>query len=117
MSDIASTNAPSTFSAFSSTLCLAVSIRDNRVKIEPGREYLSRRGERVMITAVDPEGQWPVHYVVLTGPYKGVGARDGSRLTREGRASLLPDGNSPDHWNDLVAEYVPPVPAGDEHRE
>jgi hypothetical protein len=116
MSDIDSTNAQSTFLAFRTNFTLIISIRHNHVKIESGREYLSRRGERVMITAVDPEGQWPVHYVVLTGPYKGVGARDGSRLTREGRASLLPDGNSPDHWNDLVAEYVPPVGARDKNQ-
>ena len=95
----------------------AANIRGNRVKIEAGREYLSRRGERVMITAVDPHGLWPVHYVVLTGPYKGVGARDGSRLTREGRACLLPDGSSPEHWNDLVAEYVPPAETNDNTKE
>lgn len=76
------------------------------MKLEVGRDYKSRRGERVRVTGIDPEGLWPVHYVVLTGPYKGVGARDGSRLTREGRARLLPDGTSPDHSNDLVEEYV-----------
>ncbi|MDB5393070.1 MAG: hypothetical protein JWM91_576 [Rhodospirillales bacterium] len=78
---------------------------------------MSRRGERVLITAIDPEGVWPVHYVVLTGPYKGVGARDGSRLTRDGRARLLPDGTSPDHWNDLVAEYVEAGEAHDKTQE
>jgi hypothetical protein len=76
----------------------------NIVKIEVGREYTSRRGERVLITAIDAEGLWPIHYLVLTGQYKGVGARDGSRLMRNGRANLLPDGTSPDHWNDLVGE-------------
>ena len=76
------------------------------MKLEAGHVYKSRRGERVLVTAIDPEGVWAVHYIVLSGPYKGVGARDGSRLTREGRARLLPDGSSPDHWNDLVEEYV-----------
>ena len=75
------------------------------MEIEVGREYRSRRGERVLITAIDPQGLWSIHYVVLTGRYKGVGARDGSRLTHNGRTCLLPDGTSPDHWNDLVAEY------------
>lgn len=87
------------------------------MKIEVGREYRSRRGERVLITAIDAEGVWPIHYVVLSGPYKGVGARDGSRLTRDGRARLLPDGSSPDHWNDLVAEYVENAEAQDNVEE
>jgi len=74
------------------------------VKLEVGKQYLSRRGERVLVTAIDPTGRFPVHFVVLTGPYRGVGARDGSRLTREGRFLLRDDGSSPDHWNDLVAD-------------
>ena len=74
------------------------------MKLEVGKEYWSRRGERVLVTEIEPQGLWPVHFVVLTGPYKGVGARDGSRLMRNGRSQLLPDGASPDHWNDLVAE-------------
>lgn len=74
------------------------------VKLEVGREYWSRRGERILVTAIERTGLWPVRFVVLSGRYKGVGARDGSRLTREGRAQLYTDGTSPDHWNDLVSE-------------
>jgi hypothetical protein len=87
------------------------------VKIEVGREYKSRRGERVKVTAIEPQGLWSVHYVVLSGPYKGVGARDGSRLTRDGRARLRPDGTSPDHLNDLVEEYVETAGAGDDTKD
>jgi hypothetical protein len=77
------------------------------VKIFVGREYLSRRGERVLVTAIDAEGDFPVHFAVLTGRYKGVGERDGSRLTRDGKALFSAGGNAPEHWNDLVSEYVP----------
>ena len=74
------------------------------MKLEVGKQYYSRRGERVLITSIDRDGRFPVHFVVLTGPYRGAGARDGSKLTREGRFLLRDDGTSPDHWNDLVAE-------------
>ncbi len=75
------------------------------MKIEVGREYLSRRGERVVVTAIEPQGRWPVRFEVLSGRYKGVGVRDGSRLTLEGRSQLGEDGSSLDHGNDLVAYY------------
>jgi hypothetical protein len=78
------------------------------VDLQVGKVYLSRRGEQVRITEIEPRGLRPVHFVVLTGPYKGVGTRDGSRLTRNGRWLLLEDGTSPDHWNDLVAEWAGP---------
>ena len=84
---------------------------DDGVKLEAGKQYLSRRGEHVLITAIEPEGRFPVRFVVLDGPYKGAGARDGSRLTIEGRFQLLEDGTSPEHWNDLVAEAREPAPA------
>ena len=74
------------------------------MKLELRNQYLSRRGERVLITAIEPEGRFPVRFIVLTGPYRGAGARDGSKLTREGRFLLRDDGSSPDHWNDLIAE-------------
>jgi hypothetical protein len=74
------------------------------VKLEADKQYLSRRGERILITAIEPEGRFPVRFVVLTGPYRGVGARDGSKLTRDGKFLLREDGTSPDHWNDLVTE-------------
>jgi hypothetical protein len=74
------------------------------VKLKTHRQYLSRRGERVLITAIEPSGPFPVRFVVLTGPYQGAGARDGSKLTRAGRFLLRDDGTSPDHWNDLIAE-------------
>jgi hypothetical protein len=77
------------------------------VKIFAGREYLSRRGERVLVTAIDAEGDFPVHFVVLTGRYKGVGERDGSRLTRDGKAGFSAGENAPEHWNDLVGECAP----------
>lgn len=73
-------------------------------EMQVGRQYYSRRGERVLVTAIEPKGRFPVRFVVLTGPYKGVGARDGSRLTVDGRFLLRDDGSSPDHWNDLIAE-------------
>jgi hypothetical protein len=76
------------------------------VKLQIEKQYLSRRGERVLITAIEPEGRFPVRFVVLTGPYRGAGARDGSKLTREGRFLLRDDGTSPDHWNDLIAEVT-----------
>jgi hypothetical protein len=84
----------------------AVGGSEFEVKLEVGREYWSRRGERVRVTAIEPRGIRPVHYVVLTGRYKGVGSRDGSRLTRDGRMQISEDGESADHWNDLVAECV-----------
>ena len=74
------------------------------MKIEVGKAYLSRRGERVLVTAIDPQGDLPVHFVVLSGRYKGVGARDGSRLTRNGRALFSAEGNAPEHLNDLIEE-------------
>jgi hypothetical protein len=73
--------------------------------VEAGTEYRSRRGERVLVTAVEPTGLWPVHFVVMDGPYKGVGKRDGSRLTIEGRSMASKDGTLRDHLNDLVAEW------------
>ena len=74
------------------------------MKLAVGNQYLSRRGEHVLVTAIEPDGRFPVRFVVLTGPYRGAGARDGSKLTREGRFLLRDDGTSPDHWNDLIAE-------------
>jgi hypothetical protein len=78
------------------------------VELEVGKDYLSRRGEQVRITEIEPQGLRPVHFVVLTGRYKGVGAKDGSRLARNGRWLLQEDGTSKDHWNDLVAEFESP---------
>jgi len=74
------------------------------MKIEAGKVYLSRRGERILVTSVEESGPWPVHFVVLDGRYKGVGMRDGSRLTIEGRALSYVDGAPRDHWNDLTIE-------------
>jgi hypothetical protein len=74
------------------------------MKIEAGKVYLSRRGERILVTSVDASGPWPVHFVVLDGRYKGVGMRDGSRLSIEGRALPYVDGAPCDHWNDLTME-------------
>jgi len=71
--------------------------------VEAGKEYRSRRGERVLVTSVEPTGEWPVHFVVLDGPYKGVGSRDGSRLRIDGRATQPVEETFRDHWNDLVA--------------
>ncbi|MDB5396367.1 MAG: hypothetical protein JWM91_3873 [Rhodospirillales bacterium] len=78
------------------------------VELEVGKDYWSRRGEQVRVTAIEPQGLRPVHFVVLTGRYKGVGANDSSRLTRNGRWLMQEDGTSPDHWNDLVAEFEGP---------
>jgi hypothetical protein len=74
------------------------------MKIEAGKEYLSRRGERILVTNVEASGPWPVHFVVLDGRYKGVGKRDGSRLSIEGRTLSYVDGVPQDHWNDLTME-------------
>ena len=52
--------------------------RGNGVILEAGKVYRSRRGERVLVTAVENTGPRPVHFIVLDGPYKGVGRRDGS---------------------------------------
>ena len=75
------------FFVFRVTLSLKTTVRGGGVKLDAGHVYKSRRGERVLVTAIDPEGVWAVHYIVLSGPYKGVGARDGSRLTREAARS------------------------------
>jgi hypothetical protein len=75
------------------------------MRIEAGKEYRSRRGERVLVTEVEPGGLWPVHFIVMDGRYKGVGRRDGSRLTIDGRATLPTGPNPTDHLNDLVAEW------------
>ncbi len=78
--------------------------RGEAVELQVRREYWSRRGERVLVTAIDAEGPFPVHFVVLTGPYKGVGATDGSRLMLNGRFLAPENGVWQDHLNDLVAE-------------
>jgi hypothetical protein len=52
--------------------------------LEVGRQYRSRRGERVLVTAIDLAGAWPVHFIVMDGRYQGVGLRDGSRLKING---------------------------------
>jgi hypothetical protein len=76
------------------------------MKIQAGKEYRSRRGERVLVTAVEESSPWPVHFIVMDGRYKGVGKRDGSRLTIDGRA-LAPDaGSRRNHWNDLIAAWT-----------
>ena len=75
------------------------------MRVEAGKEYRSRRGERVLVTEVEPSGDWPVHFIVLDGPYKGGGKRDGSRLTIEGRSMAPKDRVFRDHLNDLVAEW------------
>jgi hypothetical protein len=75
------------------------------VIVEAGRQYRSRRGERVLVTAIDPDGAWPVHFIVMDGRYKGVGIRDGSRLKINGRATEPVGEAFADHWNDLVAEW------------
>ena len=72
------------------------------MNLKVGEDYLSRRGEQVRITEIEPNGLWPVHFLVLTGPYKGVGAKDDSRLMRDGRWLLPKDGKPQDHGNDLV---------------
>jgi hypothetical protein len=75
------------------------------VRVEAGKEYRSRRGERVLVTEVEPTGTWPVHFIVMDGPYKGVGKRDGSRLMIDGRATAPVRGVFQDHGNDLVEEW------------
>jgi hypothetical protein len=75
------------------------------MKVQAGKEYRSRRGERVLVTRVEVSGPWPVHFVVLDGRYKGVGEKDGSRLRINGRATVALDGRQYDHWNDLVGEW------------
>jgi hypothetical protein len=73
--------------------------------VEAGRQYRSRRGERVQVTAVDTVGDWPVHFIVMDGRYQGVGLRDGSRLKLNGRATEAIAETYVDHWNDLVSEW------------
>jgi uncharacterized protein involved in tellurium resistance len=80
-------------------------MRENGVILEAGKVYRSRRGERVLVTAVENTGPRPVHFIVLDGPYKGVGRRDGSRLTIDGRATEPVNGVFEDHLNDLIAEW------------
>ena len=75
------------------------------MKIEAGKEYRSRRGERVLVTAVEDIGLWPVHFIVMDGRYKGVGRRDGCRLRIDGRSTEPKNGCYDDHWNDLVEEW------------
>jgi hypothetical protein len=75
-----------------------------KVIVKAGRQYRSRRGERVLVTEIDPTGAWPVHFVVMDGRYQGVGLRDGSRLKINGRATEPVGEAFADHWNDLVAE-------------
>jgi len=76
------------------------------VILEAGKVYLSRRGERVEVTSVERTGDWPVHFIVLDGPYKGVGHSDGSRLRINGRATEPVNGIFKDHPNDLVTEWL-----------
>jgi len=75
------------------------------VIVEAGRQYRSRRGERVQVTGIDTVGDWPVHFIVMDGPYQGVGLRDGSRLKLNGRATEAVAEGYADHWNDLVSEW------------
>jgi hypothetical protein len=83
--------------------------------LEAGRQYRSRRGERVLVTEIDPVGAWPVHFIVMDGRYQGVGRRDGSRLMINGRATEPVGESFTDHWNDLVAE-CPPDPSNSNAR-
>jgi hypothetical protein len=76
------------------------------MKIQAGKEYRSRRGERVLVTAVEESSPWPVHFIVMDGPYKGVGKRDGSRLTIDGRALASNAGKCRNHLNDLIAAWT-----------
>jgi hypothetical protein len=76
------------------------------VILKAGCEYRSRRGERVLVTAVDSAGPWPVHFVVMDGRYRGVGLKDGSRLKTNGRATEPVGESFADHWNDLVKEWA-----------
>jgi hypothetical protein len=46
-----------------------------------------------------------VHFIVMDGPYKGVGKRDGSRLMIDGRATAPVRGIFRDHGNDLIEEW------------
>jgi hypothetical protein len=80
-------------------------MRGNEVILEAGKIYRSRRGERVLITSIEPSGDWPVHFIVQDGRYKGVGLRDGSRLRIDGRARASANGIFKDHLNDLIAEW------------
>jgi hypothetical protein len=73
--------------------------------VDAGRQYRSRRGERVLVTEIDPAGAWPVHFIVMDGRYQGVGLRDGSRLKINGRATEPVGESFADHWNDLVEEW------------
>jgi hypothetical protein len=73
--------------------------------LEVGRQYRSRRGERVLVTAIDLAGAWPVHFIVMDGRYQGVGLRDGSRLKINGRATEPVGEAFADHWNDLIEEW------------
>jgi hypothetical protein len=75
------------------------------MKVQAGKQYLSRRGECVLVTAIEESSPWPVHFVVMDGPYKGVGKRDGSRLTIDGRALAPDEGSHRDHLNDLIAAW------------
>jgi hypothetical protein len=84
------------------------------VKITAGKIYISRRGERVLVSSVEARGEWPVHFVVLDGRYKGVGQHDGSRLRIDGRAKEPVDGVPVDHWNDLVVEAASDEAAANE---
>lgn len=59
----------------------------------------------MLVTAVETTGPRPVHFIVMDGPYKGVGKRDGSRLTIAGRATEPINGIFEDHGNDLIAEW------------
>jgi len=59
----------------------------------------------VLVTAVENTGPRPVHFIVLDGPYKGVGRRDGCRLAIDGRATEPVKGIFKDHHNDLIAEW------------
>jgi hypothetical protein len=75
------------------------------VIVEAGRQYRSRRGERVLVTEIDPVGAWPVHFIVMDGRYQGVGRKDGSRLKIDGRATEPVGKTFANHWNDLVEEW------------
>ena len=75
------------------------------MKVEAGKEYRSRRGERVLVTEVEPTGTWPVHFIVMSGRYKGVGKHDGSRLMINGRSTAPVRGIFRDHGNDLIEEW------------
>jgi hypothetical protein len=59
----------------------------------------------VLVTGVEPTGTWPAHFIVMDGPCKGVGKRDGSRLMIDGRATAPVRGIFRDHGNDLIEEW------------